>query len=70
LLGAGAGDILLTHDGGGNRAQTVVALQSVLPQLRHAGLRFVVLWITLINLRGATTTAAVHGVQRRRVGSR
>jgi peptidoglycan/xylan/chitin deacetylase (PgdA/CDA1 family) len=43
LLGAGAGDILLSHDGGGNRAQTVVALRAVLPQLRGAGLRFVVL---------------------------
>jgi peptidoglycan/xylan/chitin deacetylase (PgdA/CDA1 family) len=43
LLSAVAGDILLTHDGGGNREQTVVALQSVLPQLREAGLRFVAL---------------------------
>jgi peptidoglycan/xylan/chitin deacetylase (PgdA/CDA1 family) len=43
LMGAGAGDILLSHDGGGNRAQTVVALRSVLPRLRDAGLRFVVL---------------------------
>jgi peptidoglycan/xylan/chitin deacetylase (PgdA/CDA1 family) len=43
LLDARAGDILLTHDGGGNRAQTVIALRSVLPQLRGAGLRFVVL---------------------------
>jgi peptidoglycan-N-acetylglucosamine deacetylase len=37
------GDILLCHDGGGNRAQTVVALEAVLPQLRAEGLRFVVL---------------------------
>jgi peptidoglycan/xylan/chitin deacetylase (PgdA/CDA1 family) len=43
LLSAVAGDILLTHDGGGNREQTVVALQAVLPQLREAGLRFVAL---------------------------
>jgi peptidoglycan/xylan/chitin deacetylase (PgdA/CDA1 family) len=41
LLGARAGDILLTHDGGGDRAQTVDALRAVLPQLRDAGLRFV-----------------------------
>lgn len=41
LLGARAGDILLTHDGGGDRAQTVDALRAVLPQLREAGLRFV-----------------------------
>jgi peptidoglycan-N-acetylglucosamine deacetylase len=43
LLRAVPGDILLTHDGGGDRAETVVALQSVLPQLRAAGLRFVTL---------------------------
>jgi peptidoglycan/xylan/chitin deacetylase (PgdA/CDA1 family) len=43
LLGARAGDILLTHDGGGNRAQTVAALKAVLPQLRAEGLRFRVL---------------------------
>lgn len=43
LLRARAGDILLTHDGGGNRAQTVAALKAVLPQLRAEGLRFRVL---------------------------
>jgi peptidoglycan-N-acetylglucosamine deacetylase len=43
LLTASAGDIVLCHDGGGNRAQTVTALAAVLPQLRAAGLRFVVL---------------------------
>jgi peptidoglycan/xylan/chitin deacetylase (PgdA/CDA1 family) len=43
LLRAHAGDILLTHDGGGNRAQTVAALKAVLPQLRAKGLRFRVL---------------------------
>ena len=43
LLRAAAGDILLTHDGGGNRAQTVAALQAVLPHLRAEGLRFTVL---------------------------
>jgi hypothetical protein len=42
-LRARAGDILLTHDGGGNRAQTVAALKAVLPQLRAEGLRFRVL---------------------------
>jgi peptidoglycan/xylan/chitin deacetylase (PgdA/CDA1 family) len=35
------GDILLCHDGGGNRAQTVAALQRVLPLLRARGLSFV-----------------------------
>jgi len=43
LLTASAGDILLCHDGGGNRAQTVTALAAVLPQLRAEGLRFVAL---------------------------
>jgi peptidoglycan/xylan/chitin deacetylase (PgdA/CDA1 family) len=43
LLGARAGDILLTHDGGGNRAQTVAALSAVIPRLRAEGLRFRVL---------------------------
>jgi peptidoglycan/xylan/chitin deacetylase (PgdA/CDA1 family) len=43
LLQAQAGDILLCHDGGGNRAQTVAALDAVLPQLSAEGLRFVVL---------------------------
>lgn len=43
LLTAGPGDILLCHDGGGDRAQTVTALDAVLPQLRERGLRFQVL---------------------------
>jgi peptidoglycan-N-acetylglucosamine deacetylase len=43
LLQAGAGDILLCHDGGGDRAETVTALAAVLPQLQDEGLRFVVL---------------------------
>jgi peptidoglycan-N-acetylglucosamine deacetylase len=43
LLGAAAGDILLCHDGGGDRAQTVTALRVVLPKLKAEGLRFVVL---------------------------
>jgi peptidoglycan/xylan/chitin deacetylase (PgdA/CDA1 family) len=43
LLATRPGDILLCHDGGGNRAQTVAALDAVLPQLSAEGLRFVVL---------------------------
>ncbi|MCM3921924.1 polysaccharide deacetylase family protein [Frankia sp. AiPs1] len=35
------GDILLCHDGGGDRAQTVAALRRVLPLLRARGLSFV-----------------------------
>jgi len=43
LLQAAAGDVLLCHDGGGNRAETVTALAAVLPRLQDEGLRFVVL---------------------------
>ncbi|KQC40061.1 chitooligosaccharide deacetylase [Frankia sp. ACN1ag] len=41
LGSARPGDILLCHDGGGNRAQTVAALRRVLPLLRARGLSFV-----------------------------
>ena len=34
------GSIILEHDGGGNRAQTVAALKIVLPRLLAAGYRF------------------------------
>jgi peptidoglycan/xylan/chitin deacetylase (PgdA/CDA1 family) len=43
LLSARPGDILLCHDGGGNRSQTVTALRTVLPVLLARGLRFVTL---------------------------
>ena len=35
-----SGSIILEHDGGGNRAQTVAALRHVLPRLLAAGFRF------------------------------
>jgi peptidoglycan/xylan/chitin deacetylase (PgdA/CDA1 family) len=35
------GAIILEHDGGGNRDQTVSALAIVLPRLLHAGYTFV-----------------------------
>ncbi len=35
------GSIVLLHDGGGDRAQTVAALHSILPALRAQGFRFV-----------------------------
>ena len=37
----GTGSIILEHDGGGNRAETVTALSIVLPRLLDAGYRFV-----------------------------
>jgi peptidoglycan/xylan/chitin deacetylase (PgdA/CDA1 family) len=43
LLRCRPGDILLCHDGGGDRAQTVAALDSALPRLRERGLTFVTL---------------------------
>ncbi|MFK3985149.1 polysaccharide deacetylase family protein [Micromonospora sp. NPDC050397] len=36
-----AGQVLLCHDGGGDRSQTVEALETVLPRLLGRGLRFV-----------------------------
>jgi peptidoglycan/xylan/chitin deacetylase (PgdA/CDA1 family) len=43
MLAARAGQILLCHDGGGDRSQTYNALKAVLPQLKARGLRFVTL---------------------------
>lgn len=41
LLAAQPGDILLCHDGGGDRAQTLEALRTALPVLKARGLQFV-----------------------------
>lgn len=35
------GDIILLHDGGGNRKQTVEALKQVIPELKDRGYEFV-----------------------------
>jgi peptidoglycan/xylan/chitin deacetylase (PgdA/CDA1 family) len=43
LLAARPGQILLCHDGGGDRSQTFTALQTVIPALQARGLRFVAL---------------------------
>ena len=43
LLGAKAGDILLCHDGGGERAETIQALRNAIPTLQKRGLTFVAL---------------------------
>ncbi len=40
MRNTGAGSIILEHDGGGNRAQTVAALKIVLPRLIDAGYHF------------------------------
>jgi peptidoglycan/xylan/chitin deacetylase (PgdA/CDA1 family) len=43
LMHAQAGDILLCHDGGGDRAETIQALRTVIPALKQRGLAFVAL---------------------------
>ncbi|MCO5968281.1 polysaccharide deacetylase family protein [Actinoallomurus soli] len=43
LLRAQAGDILLCHDGGGDRSETIRALRTVIPALKQRGLTFVAL---------------------------
>lgn len=41
IMQAEPGDVLLLHDGGGDRSQTVQALHDALPKLREAGYRFI-----------------------------
>lgn len=41
LNGASPGNVVLFHDGGGNRTQTVKALEIILPQLEKEGYKFV-----------------------------
>jgi len=43
MLKAQAADVLLCHDGGGDRTQTIEALRSVIPALKQRGLTFVAL---------------------------
>ncbi len=43
MLQAKAGDILLCHDGGGDRSETIQALRTVIPALQRRGLTFVAL---------------------------
>ncbi len=43
LLKGKDGEILLCHDGGGDRSQTLKALQEVIPKLKRRGLTFVAL---------------------------
>lgn len=41
MLKAKGGDILLCHDGGGDRSETIKALRTVIPELKKRGLTFV-----------------------------
>jgi peptidoglycan/xylan/chitin deacetylase (PgdA/CDA1 family) len=43
LLAAKPGDVLLCHDGGGDRSETLAALRTVIPALQKRGLTFVAL---------------------------
>ena len=43
LLASEPGQILLCHDGGGDRSQTLASLKTVIPALQAKGLRFVAL---------------------------
>jgi peptidoglycan/xylan/chitin deacetylase (PgdA/CDA1 family) len=43
MLQASPGDILLCHDGGGDRSETLHALSTVIPALKGRGLQFVTL---------------------------
>jgi peptidoglycan/xylan/chitin deacetylase (PgdA/CDA1 family) len=43
LLKGRGGDILLCHDGGGDRSQTLKSLRTVLPRLQSRGLEFITL---------------------------
>jgi peptidoglycan-N-acetylglucosamine deacetylase len=53
------GQVVLLHDGGGNRAQTVEALPQIIEQLRARGYRFVTV-SELAGLTQAQTMPAVH----------
>ena len=41
LTGVGPGDVVLFHDAGGDRTQTVKALEEILPSLKKQGYKFV-----------------------------
>ncbi|WP_433475228.1 polysaccharide deacetylase family protein [Spirillospora sp. CA-142024] len=43
LLDGKAGNIMLCHDGGGDRSQTIKALRTVIPKMKKRGLSFVAL---------------------------
>lgn len=57
MLKARPGEIVLCHDGGGNRSETVKALRKVLPSWRRRGLATIPLQITTPYLTSATASA-------------
>jgi peptidoglycan/xylan/chitin deacetylase (PgdA/CDA1 family) len=58
MLKARPGEIVLCHDGGGNRSETVKALRKVLPSWQRRGLATIPLQITSGYLTSATATVA------------
>ncbi|WP_391370478.1 polysaccharide deacetylase family protein [Lysinibacillus sp. KU-BSD001] len=54
LKGAKPGSVVLLHDGGGNREQTVQALEEILPELQKQGYKFVTI-SELLKIQNATT---------------
>jgi len=59
------GGIVMFHDGGGNRNETVVALERLIPQLRARGFRFVTV-SALAGLPRSAIEPAAPGWERRR----
>jgi peptidoglycan/xylan/chitin deacetylase (PgdA/CDA1 family) len=62
VSGAQPGAIILMHDGGGDRSETVAALPRIITRLRQRGFRLV----TLSQLRSAILQGPVHVVRTRR----
>lgn len=59
------GSIILLHDGGGDRSQTVVALHSILPALQAQGYRFVTVPDLLESARATLPKAPSSGEDAR-----
>jgi peptidoglycan-N-acetylglucosamine deacetylase len=64
LKGIKEGDVILFHDGGGNREQTVKALERILPELQNQGYQFVTIeeLIKIQKLENEKKTG--HGTRR------
>jgi peptidoglycan/xylan/chitin deacetylase (PgdA/CDA1 family) len=61
VSGARPGAIILLHDAGGNRAETVAALPKIISDLRKRGYRFVTVPKLLLDNPAPTDQAAVTG---------
>ena len=61
----GRGGVIMFHDGGGNRAETVAALQQLIPRLKARGFRFVSV-SQLAGLPASATHPAAPAAERTR----